>query len=285
MSEEKKFWQINGEKIELNDQTAEMLNAMSDPKQVKSITDELIHFSDAAKGGFANLQNQSFMKRLMGGMTGKNTQEMAHAMENYHDAIQFLGYLSTCLYLQNVQWNEQMKILQPILEAWEKGQHDEWKTLLSLQEDYRNLVHSQETQQKNIDEILTRTTILGKEYKAMEDWRSESSIHIRRIAETAEQTEKKSKKSISELRILQEEIAREMRALNEKMKTEMREFQLEADAVLSQMNSFMETQQHRSDLLFEQVNLLQSYVQMPWWRRIFSRKLKQQIAATKEKQN
>lgn len=284
MSDEKRVWQINGEKIELNEQTAEMLNAMSDPKQVKSITDELIHFSDAAKGGFANLQKQSFMKRLMGGMTGRNSQEMAHAMENYHEAIEFLGYLSTCLYLQNVQWNEQMKILRPILDAWENGQHDEWKTMLSLQEDYQNLISSQQTQQKNVDEILTRTSILAKEYKVMEDWRSESTIHIQRIAETADQTEKKSKKSISELRILQEEIAREMRVLNEKMKNEMHEFQTEADAVLTQMKSFMETQQQRSDLLYEQMKSLQSYVEMPWWRRLFARKLKQQLAVTKEKQ-
>ncbi|RXT06321.1 hypothetical protein [Ammoniphilus sp. CFH 90114] len=285
MNEEKKVWVINGQKIELNQQTADMLQALTDPTQVRSMVDELIHFSDAARGGFSNIQNQSFMKRLMGGVTGKSSQQMAHAMENYHEAMQFIGYLSTCLYIQNLQWNEQLKVVQPILEEWEKGQHEEWRTQIALQTENKKLMEVSEDQQKKLDDILVRLAIVAKEYREMENWRDESNIHIHRIAETVDLADKKFKKSISELRFLQEEIARETRANNEKMKDEMTVFQTDATELLSQLKSFMDIQQQRSEQLCERMDLLQSYIEMPWWKRIFARKLRRQIAAAKERQS
>ncbi len=276
MIEEKQVWMINGEVIELNEQTTEMLKALSDPKQVKAIADDLIHFSDTAKDGFINIQNQSLIKRLMGEVTGRNSQEMATAIGNNNEAMRFLGYLSTCLYLQNVQWNEQMRSLQPMLEEW-KANEAEWKGIVELQVGYQKVKHEQEELQKQGAELHTRLTLLGKDYKAIDQWKTEVEYQVQRIAEQAETTEKKTKKSISELRLLQEDVAREMREQKEKMKQELKVFQTEA-------KEFMEREAERSALLHERMTLLQAYIEMPWWRRIFARSLRRQIAAAREPQ-
>ncbi|WP_134701690.1 hypothetical protein [Ammoniphilus sp. YIM 78166] len=274
MKEANQVWMINGEAIELNEQTAEMLKVLSDPKQVKAIADDLIHFSDTAKDGFINIQNQGLIKRLMGEVTGRNSQEMATAIENNNEAMRFLGYLSTCLYLQNVQWNEQMISLQPMLEEW-KANEAEWKGIVELQAGYQKVKQELEEQQKQWVELHTRLTLLGKDCKAIDQWKTELEYQVQRIAEQAEATEKKSRKSISELRLLQEDVAREMREQKEKMKLELKAFQTEAQ-------EFMEREAKRSTLLHERMTLLQAYIEMPWWRRIFARSHRRQIAATRE---